>query len=145
MKFILRIALISFSCIAAHAVTQPRLITDHELQLLYSDIMLIESESLRVMVTLDALQEELDQGPNHEYLEQLFSELIRLYQYDSELNQLHKEFTDVLQALTGSENYPNGLFPPEHLKDTTIVPLDVLNRIPEDTIPLPNIKPIRIQ
>ena len=138
-------ALVCFSCIVAYAVAQPGLIDDQDLQLLYSDIMQIESESLRVMITLDALQEELYSELNHDYMKQLFSELIRLYQYDSELNQLHKEFTDELQALISPKNYLDRLLVPEDFKDTAIIPVDVLNRIPEDAIPLPNMKPIRIQ
>jgi hypothetical protein len=128
-----------------HAVTQPRLITDYDLQLLYSDIMQIESESLRVTVTLDALQEELDQDHNDFSKEQLFSELIRLYKYDSALNQLHKEFTDELQSLLNPEAYSSGLLAPEQFKDTVTIPKDFLDRIPEDAIPLPSIKPIKIK
>lgn len=97
------------------------------------------------MVTLDALQEELDQGMNHDRAEQLFSELIRLYKYDLELSQLHKEYTDELQALISPENYLNRPVSPQHFRDTAIVPINVFNRIPEDAIPLPNVKPIRIQ
>lgn len=145
MKITVCTALVSFCCIVTHAITQPRLITDHDLQILYSDIMQIESESLRVTVTLDALQEELDQDHNHVYIEQLFSELIRLYQYDSALNQLHKEFTDELQALISPEDYSNGLLAPEQFKDTATIPVEILDRIPEDAIPLPNIKPIKIR
>ena len=145
MKFVICTVLVSFSCIVAHAVAQPRLISDHVLQLLYSDIIHLESESFRVMVTLDALQEELDQGMNHDRTEQLFSELIRLYKYDLELSQLHKEYTDELQALISPENYLNRPVSPQHFRDTAIVPINVFNRIPEDAIPLPNVKPIRIQ
>ena len=130
---------------APQAVTQPSLITDQELQILYSDIMQIESESLRVTVTLDALQAELDQDHNPIYIEQLFSELIRLYKYDSALSQLHKEFTDELQALISPEDYSSGLLAPEQFKDTVTIPKDLLDRIPEDAIPLPNIKPIKIR
>ena len=145
MRFTICSALVSLSCMAPQAVTQPSLITDQDLQILYSDIMQIESESLRVTVTLDALQAELDQDHNPIYIEQLFSELIRLYKYDSALSQLHKEFTDELQALISPEDYSSGLLAPEQFKDTITIPIEILDRIPEDAIPLPNIKPIKIR
>ena len=137
-------AITFFSCIVAHAVAQP-MVSDHDLQLLYSEIVQIESESLRVMVTLDALQEELDQDLDHDYRVHLFSEMIRFYQYDTQLSQFHKEFTDELQALINPENHPNRLSAPEHSKDTAIIPVHILSRIPEDAIPLPNSKPIRLK
>ena len=145
MNFVKCTAIAFFSCIVAHAVAQPRLISDYDLQLLYSEIVQIESESLRVMVTLDALQAELDLDLDHDYRVHLFSELIRLYQYDAQLNQFHKEFTDEFRALISPENYSNRLSAPEHSEDTAIIPAHVFGRIPEDAIPLPNTKPIRIQ
>lgn len=145
MKFAICTALVSFCCMVGHAIAQPRPISDHDLQLIYSAIKHIESESLRVMVTLDALQEELDQDLSHDYMDFLFAELIRLYKYDLALNQLHQEFTEELQALLSPDNYPNDLTAPVHFKDTAIIPIELLNRIPEDTIPLPGVKPIRIK
>ena len=75
---------------------------DHDLQILYSELKYIESESLRVVITINFLEERLLEIPLPEDPEDLFMTLGSLYRYYLKLGEYQKELNDQWNQLQGT-------------------------------------------
>lgn len=144
-KFIFAaIAILSSSKLVAISPSSP-LTHDGELLFLHREIRLVESESLRVAVTIDALQEELQENYSREYIEQLHSVLGNLYKYDVQLDSHYRDLKEEWASL----QYPEGEPAMTKLNDYQIRPIPIINRsiyeaLHEDAMPITGFSPINI-
>ena len=116
---------------------------DGELLSLYRELKLIESESLRVAVTIDALEAELHEYPNPENTEQIHARLGRLYKYDVQLASLYIELNEVWSYLQDPERETAlTRFNADQSKPIPIIQEGVYEGLPDGAIPITDYSPI---
>lgn len=119
---------------------------DGELLSLYRELKLIESESLRVAVTIDALVNELHDYPDPETIEQLHFKLGHLYKYDV---QLASHYIDLNEVWSYLQN-PDRKSAPTKFRSDQSKPIPKIHErvyegLPEDAIPISDISPTNIE
>ena len=117
-----------------------------DLLTIYREIKLCESESIRVAVTIDALEAELHEHPDTENREQLHVILGHLYKYDVLLAAHYidlKALWDYLQD-TGRESAPTS-FDADQSKPIPSIHESIYERLADDTIPVTGFSPIDIK
>lgn len=135
--FSLNLSTISWSSPLSH---------DGELLSLYRERKFVESESLRVAVTIDALLEELHEYPNPENIEQLHSQLGHLYKYDVQLASHYIYLDEVLRYLENPDR-KSALteFSADQSKPIPKIHEGVYARLPENATPITDFSPIKIE
>ena len=129
------------------AISQSSPLThDGELLSLYREIRLVESESLRVAVTIDALEKEMHEYPNPENIEHLHSQLGRLYKYDVQLAS-HYIYLDEVWSYLENPDRKSALteFSADQFKPIPKIHEGVYARLPENTTPITDFSPIKIE
>ena len=129
------------------AVSQSSPLTDEgELLTIYREIKLCESESLRVAVTIDALEAELHEHPNRENREQLHAQLGRLYKYDVLLAAHYIDLNEVWSYLQDPER-ESALtsFDADQSKPIPKIHESVYEGLADDAIPVTSFPPINIK
>ena len=121
------------------AAPQSPVTKDHDLQVLYSDLKFIESESLRVVFTIEALEESLFETPLPEDPQDLFLQLTSLYRYYTKLDAYQKELNEQWNQLLGTDKGTSVAFTPDQLKPISIISKKYLDGLPEGAIPLSGI------
>lgn len=145
MSLIAALAIIFTPNLSAISRSSP-LTHDGELLSLYRELKLVESESLRVAVTIDALEEELHEYQNPENIEQLHSQLGNLYMYDVELASHYIHLDEVWSYLQNPDR-KSALtkFSADQSKPIPKIHKGVYARLPEDAIPITDFSPITIE
>ena len=117
-----------------------------ELLSLYRELKLVESESLRVAVTIDALEKELHEYQNPENIEQLHSQLGNLYKYDVQLAS-HYIYLDEVWSYLQNPDRKSALtkFSADQFKPISKIHKGVYEGLPEDAIPITDFSPINIE
>ena len=143
---IIAVVVIMFSC-NLFALSQSSPLTDEgELLTIYREMKLCESESLRVAVTIDALEAELHEDPNTENREQIHVQLGRLYKYDVLLAAHYIDLNELWTYLqdTGRESTPTS-FDASQSKPITKIRESIYEGIADDTIPVTGFSPIDVK
>ena len=119
---------------------------DEELLSLYRELKLVESESLRVAVTIDALEKELHEYPNPENVGQLHSQLGHLYKYDVQLASYYIYLDEVWRYLENPDR-KSALteFSADQSKPIPKIHEGVYARLPENVTPITDFFPIKIE
>ena len=99
---------------------------------LYSEIKYVESEIMRVWVTIEALEEEIHQNPDT-VSDEINKRLGELYLYDCELNYYLGELEI---ELSGRDNPSDTIFKKGQLKPIHVSTM--MYRVPPDAIPVPD-------
>ena len=144
MKPVVLVAVVLFSQLLFAAGHSP-ITKDHELQVLYSELKYIESESLRVEVTIEILEDRLHETPALENPEDLFLQLESLYKYYAILDEYQRELNDQWNQLSGTDTGASVALTPEQFRPIPIISSKHLAGHPEDTIPYPTYLPILIK
>ena len=110
---------------------------DHNLQVLYSELKFIESESFRVEFTIEILEERLHESPLHEDPEDLFLQLASLYRYYTNLDAYQKELNDQWNQLQGKDDGASIAFTHDQLKPIPMISKKYLDELPEGATPFP--------
>jgi len=119
---------------------------DGELLSLYRELKLIESESLRVAVTIDALVIELHDHPHPETIEQIHSQLGYLYKYDVQLASHYINLKEVWIYLQNPDRKSVlTKFSADQSKPISTIHEGVYKALPEDAVPTTNFAPINIE
>lgn len=120
----------------------------HEVELLslYRELKFIESESLRVAVTIDALVTELHEYPDSANIEQIHSTLGHLYKYDVQLASHYINLSEVWSYLQNPDmkSAPTK-FRGDQSKPIPKIHIRVYEGLPEDAIPISDIPPSNIE
>jgi len=109
---------------------------DHQLQVLYSELKFIESESLRVEITIEVLEERLYEIPLPEDPQELFLQLASLYGYYTHLDAYRRELNDQWNQLLGKDDGASISFTHDQLKPITMISKRYLDGLPEGAIPI---------
>ncbi len=144
MKPVLLVAVLLF-CQLLVAAGHSTAAEDHEFQLLYSELKYIESETLRVEVTIEILEDRLHETPALENPEDLFLHLESLYKYYIILGEHQRELNDRWNQLSGADTGASFALTPEQFKPIPIVSNEYLPGPPEDTMPSPTYLPIPVK
>ena len=145
-KSVIAVVVIMFSC-NLFALSQSTPLTDEgELLTIYREMKLCESESLRVAVTIDALEAELHEHPNTEDREQIHVQLGRLYKYDVLLAAHYIELNEVWGYLQDPEreSAPTS-FDANQSKSIPKIHKSMYEGLADDTIPVTGFSPIDIK
>ena len=134
MKPVVLFAVLLFSQFIGAAPHSP-IAKDHDLQVLYSELKFIESESLRVEFTIEALEERLFETPFPEDPEDLFRQLESLYRYYTRLEAYQRELNYLWNQLLGTDDDASVAFTDDQLKPIPITPKKYLDGLPEGAIP----------
>ena len=94
---------------------------DHQLQVLYSELKYIESESLRVEFTIEVLEERLFETPLPEDPRELFEQLTSLYRYYTDLDAYQRELNDQWNQLLGKDDGASIAFSHDQLKPIPMI------------------------
>ena len=145
-KFIFAaVAILSSSNLVAISPSTP-LTHDGELLLLHRELRLVESESHRVAITVDALQEELQENSSRDYIEQLHSQLGHLYKYDVQRASLYIDLSEVWSYLQNPDRKSAPTkFRGDQSKPIPKIHIRVYEGLPEDAIPISDIPPSNIE
>jgi hypothetical protein len=139
------LAVMISSNLSALAQSSP-LTQDGELLSLYRELKLVESESLRVAVTIDALEKELHEYPNPENLEQLHSQLGHLYKYDVQLYSHYRDLNKVWSYLQNPDRKSVlTIFNADQSKPIPKIREGAYQGLPDDAIPITDFTPINIE
>ena len=109
---------------------------DHQLQVLYSELKFIESESLRVEFTIEVLEERLFETPLPEDPQELFLQLTALYRYYTDLDAYQRELNDLWNQLLGKDDGASIAFTHDQLKPIPMISKRYLDGLPEGAIPV---------
>ncbi len=109
---------------------------EHYLQVLYSELKFVESETFRVEFTIETLEDRLHEGPIPEQPEDLFLQLESLYRYSTRLDAYHRELNEVWNQLLGADDGASVAFTHDQLKPITIISKGYMDGVPEDAIPV---------
>jgi hypothetical protein len=108
-----------------------------EVLTLYQELKLVEAESLRVAVTIDALEEELHEDQTPENIELLHSRLGHLYKYDIRLASLYINLDEAWRHLQNPERKPAlTVFSADQSKPIPNIHEGLYGRLPGDAIPV---------
>ena len=118
---------------------------DHHLQVLYSELKFVESESLRVEITIEVLEERFFEAPLPEEPEDLFLQLESLYRYYAELDAYRRELKDQWNQLLGADDGAPASFNPDQFKTIPIISNRYLSGLPENVTPLSGSLPIPVR
>ena len=144
MKPLVLVAVVVFSqfLFAAHHTPGNK---DHNLQVLYSELKYIESESFRVVVTIEILEERFFEPPLPEDPEELFLQLESLYKYYAELDAYQRELQDQWNRLLDADDGAPVTFNPDQFKKIPIISNQYLSGLPETVTPLSESFPIPVR
>jgi hypothetical protein len=120
-------------------------IESHYLQVLYSELKTIESESLRVVVTIEALEYRLREPPFPEDPEDLFLRLGSLYRDYAELDAYRRELNDQWNQITGTDDGSPVTFTSDQFKPIPTLSNSFPARLPENAIPLSDFVPVPVK
>ena len=144
-SLIAALAIIFSTNLSATSQSSP-LTHDGELLSLYRELKLVESESLRVAVTIDALEKELHEYQNPENIEQIHSQLAHLYKYDVQLASHYIDLDEVWTYLQNPDRKPAlTKFGADQSKPIPTIHKGVYKMLPEDAIPITDFSPINIK
>lgn len=119
---------------------------EEELLFLHRELKLVESESLRVAVTIDALEAELHENPRRENVQQLHSQLGRLYKYDVQLYSHYKDLNEVWSYLQSPERESAlARFNADQSKPIPKIHKGLYEGLPGDATPITDFSPIDIK
>lgn len=126
------------------AISQSSPLTDEgELLSIHREIKRVEAESLRVAVTIDALEEQLHEYPNPETVEQIHAELGDLYKYDIRLAAHYTDINKVWNYLQNPHRkYLPTQFDADQSKPIPRIQEGVYEGLPDDAIPITDFSPI---
>ncbi len=118
---------------------------DHQLQVVYSELKFIESESLRVEFTIEVLEERLFETPLPEDPQELFLQLTVLYKYYTDLDAYRRELNDHWNQLLGKDDGASISFTRDQLKPIPMISKRYLDGLPEDAIPVSDLRRITVK
>ena len=144
MKPVVLVAVVLFSPFLLAAGHSPEA-NDHHLQVLYSELKTVESESFRVEVTIEILEDRLHEVPDLENPEDLYLELESLYKYYFTLDEYQRELNDQLNQLSGTGLGASVALTPEQFKPIPIISNTYLPAPAVDTLPFPTYLPIPVR
>jgi hypothetical protein len=135
VKPVILVAVLLFSQFL-FASTHTPLTKDRELQVLYSELKFVESESLRVVFTIETLEERLHQPLLLQDPEDLFLQLGSLYRYYAKLDAYQRELNEIWNQLLGTDDGASVAFTSDQLKPIRIISNKYLDGLPKDAIPI---------
>ena len=135
MKPVVLVAVLLFSQLVCATPGSPGT-KDHELQVLYSELKFVESESLRVEFTIEVLEERLYESPLPQDPEDLFLQLASLYRYYTKLDTYQIELNDQWKQLLGTDDGASVAFTPDQLKPIPLISKEYIDGLPKGAIPL---------
>lgn len=135
MKSALLVAVLMFSQ-SLFATPRSSGAEDHQLQVLYSELKFVESESLRVEFTIEALEERLFETPLPEDPQELFLQLTSLYRYYTDLDAYQRGLNDQWNQLLGKDDGAPIAFTHDQLKPIPMISKRYLDGLPEGAIPI---------
>lgn len=143
-SLIVALAILLSPTLSAISRSSP-LADDGELLSLYRDLKLIESESIRVAVTIDALVRELHEYPHREVVEQIHSQLGHLYKYDVQMASDYRDLKEVWSYLQNPDR-KSALtqFSADQSKPIPTIHEGVYKALPGDAVPIKDFFPIKI-
>ena len=109
---------------------------DYQLQVLYSELKFIESESFRVEFTIEVLEERLFEPPLPEDPQELFLQLASLYKYYTDLDAYRRELNDQWNQLLGKDDGASIAFTHDQLKPIPMISKRYLEGLPEGALPV---------
>ena len=118
---------------------------DHNLQVLYSELKFVESESLRVVITIEVLEERAFEPPLPEDPEDLFLQLELLYKYYAELDAYQRELKSQWNQLLEADEGAPVTFTSDQFKPIPIISNRYLSGLPENATPLSGYLPIPVR
>lgn len=135
------------SSITLCPIARSSVLTDEEeLLALYRELRLVESESIRVAVTIDALEAELHEQPYQENVEQIHSRLGRLYKYDVHLASHYRDLNEVWSYLQDPEGeIALSGFNADQSRPIPTIQTGVYEGLPDDAIPITDYSPITVE
>jgi len=120
-------------------------IGDHDLQVLYGELKAVESESLRVAITIEILEERLFDAALPENPEDLFQQLESLYKHYAKLEADLGELIDQWNQMVTTVDAASVMFTPDQLKPIPIISRKYLAGLPEESIPLSGFLPALVE
>ncbi len=109
---------------------------DREFQVLYSELKFVESESFRVVFTIEALEERLHEPLLPQDPEDLFLQLGSLYRYYAKLDAYQRELNEIWNQLLATDSGASVAFTSDQLEPIRIISNKYLDGLPKDAIPV---------